>query len=71
MQVAGLTEPIEIPTLLVIPEKGLNRMQWQLAPYHKYFKNLEILKVAGNHWPFLVEPIVFNQTIKQFLEQFQ
>ena len=69
MRVAGLTEPIEIPTLLVIPEKGLNRMQWQLIPYHKHFKKFEILKVPGNHWSFLVEPDMFNPEIKQFLDQ--
>ena len=69
MRVDGLTELIEIPALLIIPEKGLNRMQWQLAPYQKYLKYLEIQKVPGNHWAFLVEPDIFNLKIKQFLHQ--
>lgn len=71
MRVAGLTEPIEIPTLLIKPEKGLNRTQWQLKPYHKYLTHLQIVEVPGNHWPFLVEPEVFNQTIREWIFNFR
>jgi len=68
MQVAGLTTPLTIPTLLIIPEKGLNRTQWQLRPYQKYLSNLEIRSIPGNHWAFLEQPDVFNQTVLRFLD---
>lgn len=67
MQVAGLTESIDIPTLFVQPETGLNRTVWQLKPYRTYLKNLKIRQVPGNHWAFLVEPKAFNQTVAAFL----
>lgn len=68
MKVAGLTEDIDIPTLFIQPEKGVNRMAWQMQPYQTYLKNLVIAKVPGNHWSFLVEPETFNQTVAEFLE---
>jgi pimeloyl-ACP methyl ester carboxylesterase len=71
MRVAGLTKPLEIPTLLIIPQKGLNRTPWQLAPYKTYLKNLQIQTVPGNHWPFLVEPEAFNGAIEHFLGRSQ
>lgn len=67
MRVPGLTIPIEIPTLFVQPETGVNRFDWQLQPYKKYLKNLRISQVPGNHWPFLTEPEAFNQTVAAFL----
>lgn len=67
MRVAGLTQPVDIPTLLIKPQKGLNRTQWQLKPYKTYLTNLEIAEVPGNHWSFLVEPEAFNQTVARFL----
>jgi pimeloyl-ACP methyl ester carboxylesterase len=67
MKVAGLTKVIDIPTLLVKPEQGLNRTKWQLKPYKTYLKNLQIREVPGNHWAFLVEPEAFNKTVKEFL----
>ncbi|GET35949.1 alpha/beta fold hydrolase [Microseira wollei] len=67
MQVAGLTIPIEIPTLFVQPETGVNRFDWQLQPYKTYLKNLQICQVPGNHWPFLTAPEAFNQTVAAFL----
>lgn len=67
MAVAGLTEPIEIPTLLIKPSQGLNRTEWQLKPYKTYLNNLQIKEVPGNHWAFLVEPESFNQTVAEFL----
>ncbi|OKH22191.1 alpha/beta hydrolase [Hydrococcus rivularis NIES-593] len=68
MQVAGLTQLIDIPTLFVKPQKGLNRTAWQLKPYKTYLKNLQICEVPGNHWAFLVEPKIFNQTVEKFLK---
>jgi pimeloyl-ACP methyl ester carboxylesterase len=67
MKVPGLTEKIDIPTLFIQPEKGVNRMDWQLKPYQKYLTNLNIKQVPGNHWPFLVESDMFNQTVAEFL----
>ncbi|MDR9401823.1 MAG: alpha/beta hydrolase [Halothece sp. Uz-M2-17] len=67
MQVNGLTRPLNIPALLILPKKGLNRMGWQIKPYHKYLNNLEIVSVPGNHWAFLGEPKTFNQTVAEFL----
>ncbi len=67
MQVAGLTQPIEIPTLFIKPRQGLNRTPWQLKPYRTYLPNLQICEVPGNHWAFLVEPEIFNRTVADFL----
>jgi pimeloyl-ACP methyl ester carboxylesterase len=69
MQVAGLTVPIDIRTLFIQPEKGVNRQNWQLKPYKTYLKNLRICQVSGNHWPFLVQPEAFNQTVQAYLEE--
>lgn len=69
MRVPGLTIPIEIPTLFVQPETGVNRADWQLKPYKTYLKNLRICQVPGNHWPFLVQPEAFNQTVQSFLTE--
>lgn len=66
MKVAGLTKKIDIPTLFIKPKQGLNRIEFQLKPYKKYLTNLQIQEVPGNHWPFLVEPESFNQTVAQF-----
>jgi len=68
MRVDGLTHPLNIPTLLILPEKGLNRMEWQLKPYHKYLKQLEIASIPGNHWAFLGKPEIFNRTVSEFLQ---
>ncbi len=67
MQVAGLTEAIDIPTLFIQPQSGLNRTPWQLKPFKTYLKNLQICQVPGNHWVHLVNPEVFNQTVARFL----
>ena len=67
MLVSGLTQNIEIPTLLVVPEQGLTRREWQLKPYKTYLGNLEIVSVLGNHWAFLGEEEAFNQVVKNFL----
>jgi len=67
MRVASLTQPLEIPTLFVRPQQGLNRREWQLKPYKTYLKNLQVCEVPGNHWTFLVEPAAFNAAIAAFL----
>ncbi|GBF82321.1 alpha/beta fold hydrolase [Aphanothece sacrum] len=69
MKCAGLTQPINIPTLFIKPQKGLNRTEWQLKPYKTYLKQLQIQEVPGNHWAFLVEPNPFNQTVEKFLKE--
>ncbi|KPQ37158.1 MAG: alpha/beta fold hydrolase [Phormidium sp.] len=71
MVVDGLTEPLTVPTLLIKPEGGLNRTQWQLKPYYRYLQNLQVCDVPGNHWAFLVEPTPFIQTLLTFLKQQQ
>lgn len=69
MELNGLTQPLTMPSLLVLPEEGLNRVDIQLKPYRTYLKNLQEQTVPGNHWPFLVEPDAFNQTVQAFLAQ--
>ncbi|GAB4173099.1 MAG: hypothetical protein Fur006_02200 [Coleofasciculaceae cyanobacterium] len=69
MRVPGLTVPIDIPTLFIQPEKGVNRQNWQLKPYKTYLKNLRVCPVPGNHWPFLTAPDAFNQAVAAFLEE--
>lgn len=71
MDVSGLTQPIAIPTLLIQPEEGLNRSEWQLKPYKTYLKQLQITQVPGNHWAFLVQPQAFNTAVAQFLGEQQ
>ncbi len=68
MRVPGLTLPVNIPTLFVQPEKGVNRQNWQLKPYKTYLKNLQISKLPGNHWCFMTQPESFNQTVAAFFE---
>jgi haloacetate dehalogenase len=69
MRVAGLIDSINIPTLFIQPETGVNRKNWQLKPYKTYLKNLQICQVPGNHWPFLLQPEAFNQTVQTFLQE--
>ncbi|PAX51779.1 alpha/beta fold hydrolase [Brunnivagina elsteri] len=69
MRVPGLTAPIEIPSLFIQPEKGVNRQEWQLKPYKTYLKNLQVQQVPGNHWAFLTKPDEFNQTVQAFLNK--
>ncbi|MDJ1168048.1 alpha/beta hydrolase [Roseofilum sp. BLCC_M154] len=68
MQVAGLTQALDVPTLLITPEKGLNRTNWQLKPYRTYLHHLKIETVPGNHWAFLVEPEAFNRVVGHVLQ---
>jgi pimeloyl-ACP methyl ester carboxylesterase len=69
VQVPGLTQAIDLPTLLLIPEQGLNRTDWQLKPFDRYVTNLQRQSIPGNHWAFLVEPAAFNQAVIEFLAQ--
>jgi pimeloyl-ACP methyl ester carboxylesterase len=68
MEVDGLSSAIATPTLFIQPERGLNRTAWQLKPYHTYLQNLQITRVPGHHWCFLVEPIAFNRAVSTFLD---
>ena len=67
MGFAGLTKALDIPSLLILPQQGLNRTAWQIQSYKKYLKSLEIKKIPGNHWAFLGEPETFNQAVAEFL----
>ncbi len=67
MKQKGLSKKLDIPSLLVLPENGLNRSSWQIKPYEKYLTNLQKATVKGNHWAFVVEPDDFNKTIENFL----
>ncbi|MEM9002888.1 MAG: alpha/beta hydrolase [Cyanobacteria bacterium P01_F01_bin.86] len=69
LQLAGLTQSLTTPTCLIIPQQGLNRTAWQLRPYQKYLSDCTTLSVPGNHWPHLVEPQAFNQTILTLLNE--
>ncbi|MCA2812176.1 MAG: alpha/beta hydrolase [Microcystis sp. M090S1] len=67
MGFAGLTKTLDIPSLLILPQQGLNRTAWQIQSYNKYLTSLEIKKIPGNHWAFLGEPESFNQAVAEFL----
>ena len=69
MAIAGLSEKLEISSLLIKPTQGVNRFAWQLKPYQKYLQNLEIQEMQGNHWSFLVNPTEFNPIIAEFLNR--
>lgn len=64
---AGLTTDLAVPTLLLLPQAGLNRTAWQLKPYRTHLPNLKIQTIPGNHWPHLVEPEAFNQSVADYL----
>ncbi|WP_338420693.1 alpha/beta hydrolase [Phormidium tenue] len=64
---AGLTTNLTVPTLLLLPQAGLNRTAWQLKPYRTHLPNLQIQAIPGNHWPHLVEPEAFNQSVTDYL----
>jgi pimeloyl-ACP methyl ester carboxylesterase len=67
MEVPGFIHPVDTPALFIQPEKGVNRQNWQIQPYKTNLKNLNLLQVPGNHWPFLTNPTEFNQIIAAFL----
>lgn len=66
--VAGLTTTVSLPTLLLLPQQGLNKTTWQLRPYKRHLDALTVQSIPGNHWPHLVEPQAFNQAVRSFLE---
>ena len=67
MKQKGLTKKLDLPSLLMLPEKGLNRTSWQIKPYQDYLTNLKITQVSSDHWAFIVQPDNFNQVIFDFL----
>ncbi|MBT9312615.1 alpha/beta fold hydrolase [Leptothoe kymatousa] len=67
LRVPGLIGDIQVPSLFMQPEAGVNRFDWQLKPYRKYLKNLATETIPGNHWAFLVEPDAFYQSLSKFL----
>ncbi len=66
--VSGLTTPIDIPTLFIQPEQGINRRASNLKTYKTYLQQLQVKRLPGNHWPFLVEAERFNQAVLEFLD---
>ena len=66
MRQKGLTKTLDLPSLLVLPEKGLNRTSWQIKPFQNYLNNLQTIQVPGNHWAFIVEPDAFNIAVADF-----
>ncbi|MEM9118414.1 MAG: alpha/beta hydrolase [Cyanobacteria bacterium P01_F01_bin.56] len=70
LKTAGLTAPLATPTALLLPQQGLNRMAWQIKPYHQHLTQLQTHTIPGNHWPHLVEPAAFNQSVAAILAQF-
>lgn len=69
LQQPGLTAPLALPTLLLLPAAGLNRMDWQIRPYRRYLTPLTIRTIPGNHWAHLVAPAACNTAIAAFLSQ--
>ncbi|VEP12259.1 Alpha/beta hydrolase fold protein [Hyella patelloides LEGE 07179] len=67
MTVASFTKQVDVPTLLIKLDAGLNRSQWQFKPYYQYLSHLEVREISGNHWAFLTNPEIFNQTIQNYL----
>jgi pimeloyl-ACP methyl ester carboxylesterase len=66
---AGLTTTLAVPTVMLLPKDGLNRLAWQLKPYQTYLPNLQIKTIPGNHWPHLVEPEAFDAIVAAYLHQ--
>ncbi|MEM1254413.1 MAG: alpha/beta hydrolase [Cyanobacteria bacterium P01_H01_bin.21] len=67
LRVPGLIKEVQVPSLFMQPEAGVNRFNWQLKPYQKYLQDLRIETIPGNHWAFLVEPESFSKTLTDFL----
>lgn len=64
---AGLWKPLDIPTLFIKPQEGLNRAEWQWKLFKQYIPQLTFKEVTGNHWAFLMYPEEFQQVVKSFL----
>lgn len=63
----GLVRSLSVPALFLQPEAGVNRFDWQLAPYRRYLEQLAVVTVPGNHWAFVVEPEPFTEALGAFL----
>lgn len=70
MRQQGLTKKLDLPSLLILPEKGLNRTSWQIKPYQNYLTNLQTIQVPGNHWAFIIEFEAFHLAISKFFDSF-
>jgi pimeloyl-ACP methyl ester carboxylesterase len=67
LETSGLRQRLPLPTLILLPEQGLNRFAWQLRPYRTYLPELRIQRIPGNHWPHVVAPDCFNQAVGSYL----
>ena len=67
LRVPGLIKEVQVRSLFMQPETGVNRFNWQLKPYQKYLLDLRIETIPGNHWAFLVKPQSFGKTLTNFL----
>lgn len=67
LRVPGLIKEIQVPSLFMQPQAGVNRFDWQLKPYRQYLKKLRVETIPGNHWAFLVEPESFSKRLLDFL----
>lgn len=65
----GLTDTLDVPTTLLLPERGLNKTKGQLAAYRRHVPDLAVHRIPGNHWPHLVEPAAFGATLERVLER--
>lgn len=69
MRVSGITQPIQIPTLLMLPDRGLNRFAWQIQDFYRFCSALVVESIPGNHWAFLAHAPEFAQVIDRYLKQ--
>ena len=65
--VAGFTQPVSTPTLLLLPDRGLNQFEWQTQDFHRFCAALTVQSLPGNHWPFLSHPIEVAQALQHWL----
>lgn len=69
MRVAGITQPIQIPTLLMLPDRGLNRFTWQVQDFYTFCQALTVESIPGNHWAFLGHAPEFAQALDRYLQK--
>lgn len=63
---SGFSQPWGGRSLLILPERGLNRSAWQLRPYRRFLSNLSVRSVPGNHWPHLGAPKEVAKVLREF-----
>ncbi|TAD78271.1 MAG: alpha/beta hydrolase [Oscillatoriales cyanobacterium] len=68
LRVAGITQPIQIPTLLMLPDRGLNRFAWQVQDFYTFCQALTVESIPGNHWAFLAHAPEFAQVLDRHLK---